>query len=188
MNPFARTIVGFHGCRPGKPTEFARRLLVGDVSIDDWQLSANEYDWLGHGIYFWEHEPERAARWATADGIVIGAIIQLGNCLDLTFVRNIELLASAYDQLVKYHKKRNTPVPINRGKDSKLRELDCAVLNRLVGRIERHNNTRVQTVRGAFEEGKEAFPGSMLKMETHIQVAVRDRTCILGTFRPNWRI
>jgi hypothetical protein len=43
---------------------------------------------------------------------------------------------------------------------------------------------QVQTVRGAFEEGDEPFPGAALKKETHIQVAVRDRQCILGLFRP----
>jgi hypothetical protein len=45
---------------------------------------------------------------------------------------------------------------------------------------------RYQTIRGPFEEGPEAFAGSMLKMETHIQIAVRDPDCILGVFRPNF--
>jgi len=45
---------------------------------------------------------------------------------------------------------------------------------------------KVQTVRGAFEEGDEAFPGSALKKETHIQLAVRDRQSILGIFRPTF--
>jgi hypothetical protein len=44
----------------------------------------------------------------------------------------------------------------------------------------------VHTVRGAFEEGDEAFPGAASKMETHIQIAVRNRQCILGIFRPTF--
>ena len=41
-----------------------------------------------------------------------------------------------------------------------------------------------QTVRAAFEEGEPAFAGSMIRRETHIQIAVRDPRCILGVFRP----
>ena len=42
-----------------------------------------------------------------------------------------------------------------------------------------------QTVRCPFEEGDDAFPGSMLKTQTHIQISVRDPSRILGVFRPN---
>jgi hypothetical protein len=65
---------------------------MGEVGVEEWKQCDNEYDWLGNGIYFWEHSPERARRWAGADGIVIGAVIQLGNCLDLTDLRYTGLL------------------------------------------------------------------------------------------------
>ena len=60
MNPFARIVVGYHGCESG----FAERLFAGHVTVDDWQRSENDHDCLGHGIYFWEYAPERAMRWA----------------------------------------------------------------------------------------------------------------------------
>ena len=49
--------IGFHGC---------------DISVHDSVLydnqhlkwSDNPYDWLGHGIYFWEHNLQRAWEWA----------------------------------------------------------------------------------------------------------------------------
>src|SRR5439155_1194366 len=51
-------------------------------------------DWLGHGIYFWEDSYLRALRWAEEESkkshrkidlpAVIGATIELGNCLNLT--------------------------------------------------------------------------------------------------------
>ncbi len=44
---------------------------------------------------------------------------------------------------------------------------------------------RYQTIRCPFEEGESAFPGSLLKTQTHIQIAVRDLSCIVGVFRPN---
>ena len=75
------------------------------------------------------------------------------------------------------------PVPSPRicGRELKNRKLDCLVINNLDPAI----SGQVQTVRGAFEEGDEAFPGAALKKETHIQVAVRDPECILGIFRPS---
>ena len=80
--PSARTIIGYHGCR----ADFAHDVLLGNVSIDAWKPSANEWDWLGHGIYFWEHSPQRALRWAQEkyeQPAVLGAVVQLGKCFDL---------------------------------------------------------------------------------------------------------
>jgi hypothetical protein len=134
---------------------------------------------LGHGIYFWEHSPERASRWAGTDGIVIGAVIQLGNCLDLTDVRYTGLLMQSYKAVEASYCKKDVSLPQNRGRELKLRTLDCLVINNLAA-----TTSEIHTVRGAFEEGHEAFSGAALKMETHIQIAVRERHCILGVFRP----
>jgi hypothetical protein len=88
VDRFARTILGYHGCDPA----FADTILSGELSIDDWKPSTNDYDWLGHGIYFWEYAPERALNWTNRPNVpgggVIGAIIQLGNCLDLTDIKD----------------------------------------------------------------------------------------------------
>jgi hypothetical protein len=62
----------------------------------------------------------------------------------------------------------------------KKRTLDCLVINNLAATM----SEQIQTVRGAFEEGDEAFPGAALRTETHIQIAVRERQCMLGIFRP----
>jgi hypothetical protein len=39
-------------------------------------------------------------------------------------------------------------------------------------------------VRCPFLEGEPAFPGSGISGESHVPIAVRDPTCILGVFRP----
>src|SRR5690349_19980470 len=103
MNPFARTMIGYHGCS----RTLADRILYGDVSTSDWTPSHNEYDWLGGGIYFWEFGPARALKWAqdecAASGgepAVLGAVIQLGDCFDLTDEGNTRNLSRAYE-LVK---------------------------------------------------------------------------------------
>src|SRR5579864_8768871 len=52
LERFARIILGYHGAKAGDAAEFARRLLLGEVGIDEWKPSENEFDWLGHGIYY----------------------------------------------------------------------------------------------------------------------------------------
>ena len=84
MDRHARIVFGYHGTHPA----FAERLIRGEVSIADWSPSTNEYDWLGHGIYFWEYAPDRAREWAGKGGVV-GAIIRLGECLDLNRSRPV---------------------------------------------------------------------------------------------------
>jgi hypothetical protein len=185
LERFARVILGYHGAKPGEAAEFSKKLLLGEVKIDEWRPSENEFDWLGHGIYFWEHSPERAQRWAGEGGVVIGAVIQLGRCLDLTDLACTRALKKSFESLEKSFAEKNMDLPKNTGKELKNRKLDCLVINTLVT-LQGETEPRVQTVRGAFEEGDEAFPGSMLKMETHIQVAVRDVGCILGVFRPEF--
>jgi hypothetical protein len=39
-------------------------------------------------------------------------------------------------------------------------------------------------VRGGFLEGEPVFPGSGILRESHIQISVRNPTCVLGVFRP----
>jgi len=68
---------------------------------DELKPSHNKYEWLGFGIYFWENDVSRALEWAQhikenphiyhqqiKEPAVIGAIIDLGYCLDL-IARNI---------------------------------------------------------------------------------------------------
>ena len=166
--------------RPVKPRDSPEDFSVGEAGVDEWRPSENEFDWLGRGIYFWEHSPERARQWAGDDGIVIGAVIQLGNCLDLTDLRDTELLRKSYATLETQYRRKGLKLPQNTGRELKNRKLDCLVIDRLAAA----SSGQVQTVRGAFEEGDAAFPGAALKRETHIQIAVRELQCILGIFRP----
>lgn len=188
MNPFARTVIGYHGCGKG----LADRLLSGDLELAEWEPSTNDYDWLGHGVYFWEHSPSRAFRWASerAAGLagppaVIGAIIQLGRCFDLTDEQNTQNLSSAYDLVREAYQVAGKPIPENRGSDSDLkgRYRDCLVINYYLKQV---TELDYQTVRCPFAEGAPAYDGAMIRRETHVQVAVRDLSCILGVFRPTY--
>src|SRR5687767_8771165 len=108
MERFARVVLGYHGCL--EPT--ASNLLNGTVSVDEWAPSENSWDWLGHGVYFWEHSPQRALEWARAKAgrlprrggkrprpAVVGAVIQLGRSFDLMNVAHTRELGGAYAQI-----------------------------------------------------------------------------------------
>jgi hypothetical protein len=187
MDQFARIVVGYHGCSD----EFARDLLTGAKPIRDWKPSTNDWDWLGHGIYFWEHSPERALRWAQEQGArhgftpaVVGAVIQLGRCFDLLNEAITLILTQSYPLLAQDYTDSGLSLPQNRGPSLKLRYLDCLVLNDCLVRLER-GGASYDTVRGAFLEGDPAYPGAGFSREGHLQIAVRNVSCILGVFRPN---
>lgn len=135
MERFARIVVGYHGC----DRKLADGLLTGKIPIADWKKSNNAYDWLGEGVYFWEHSPTRALRWATERfrrrAAVIGAIIQLGTCFDLLDEKITRLLASTYPDFAESFAASGNALPVNKGKDNKLRELDCSVINDCVYRM-----------------------------------------------------
>ncbi len=169
-------VLGYHGCEPS----FAEALIRGEKRIEEWQPSQNPYDWLGHGIYFWEFAPYRARTWGGKGG-VIGAVIQLGLCLDLTDVHWTDMLLERYKVVRQARKQQGLALPKNMGRR---RDLDCLIINELVASTER-DQISFQTVRCPFLEGKRAYPGSGIFRESHIQIAVRDKSCILGVFRPN---
>ncbi|HEY1065658.1 MAG TPA: hypothetical protein VGE52_06105 [Pirellulales bacterium] len=184
MDRFARVVHGYHGCR----REFANRLLLGETQISRWQGSENNWDWLGRGIYFWEHSPERAQRWSAerygAEASVIGAAIQLGRCFDLLNEAFTAVLARTYPELRRVFAERATALPANRGREGKLRELDCLVINDCLSQFDQQN-VGYDTVRGAFWEGDPIYPTAGFSREAHIQIAVRNPDAILGVFRPN---
>lgn len=191
---YQRQIIGYHGC----PSKVRDEVLAGKTAL---KKSNNPYDWLGSGIYFWEHGPDRALDWAKAalnrkgghesDAAVIGAIIQLGNCFDLLDVRFTRLLPRAFRLLKETLAEEGSDLPVNEAPNSDgdviRRHLDCAVINLAIHVAEEEageGSVLYHTVRGAFEEGGPAFPGACVKEKTHIQVAVRDPSCIVGYFKP----
>jgi len=64
------------------------------------------------------------------------------------------------------------------------RKLDCAVVNFLHDLLEVAGEKPFDSVRALFPEGGPLFPGSSFLDRTHIQLAVRRETSIIGYFRP----
>ncbi len=181
---YDRTVLAYHGC----DAAVAEQLLQGEP----FRPSHNDFDWLGSGTYFWEFGQDRALRFArdqqlrgkVQTPVVIGAVIQLGTCFDLMDTRFTEELGLAFDQLRRLHEDRGTPLPANKGgPDERLRRLDCAVLNFYLEAL-RDQGLTYDTVRCGFVEGDPAFPGSGIRLQSHIQIAVRNPGCVVGLFRP----
>lgn len=179
-------VLGYHGC----DRAVGERVLAGELSLAH---SERDYDWLGPGVYFWEADPRRALEWAAErktkgdydEPYVIGAAIDLGNCLDLMARDNLELLADAHASLKKMHDEGALEeMPANRlGPDKLLRYLDCAVIRHLHYIVAEAGLPPFDTVRGLFTEGEPVFPGSGFTRKTHAQIAVRTTASIKGFFR-----
>lgn len=177
-------VIGFHGCS---------KKTYENVLFDHQQLtkSTNTYDWLGNGMYFWENNYQGAFEWARqhhSDPQVIGAVIDLGNCLNLTDNKSIEIVQNGYELLKAHLTSLNKKLPVNRNvgknKDLLIRDLDCAVIQQIHSYNLMVNKPPFDSVRGVFLEGDEIYPNSGFKNNTHIQICVVNPNCIKGYFNP----
>jgi hypothetical protein len=188
-------VLGFHGC----DESVASGIFHGKMNHLD--ASQNQYDWLGAGIYFWESSPARAMEYARLrrkypaskarqikKPAVVGAVIDLGNCLDLLDSQFFEMIREGYADLNHYMQAAGLPMPFNRplhaSHDLLLRDLDCHVINTIHRTRARKNLPAFDSVRAAFIEGKPLYPGASFFDKNHIQICVCNPHCIKGYFRP----
>lgn len=188
-------VLGFHGCEAST----GEAILSGEKP--HLTPSANRYDWLGDGIYFWENDPLRAlefaqygnrkaanARGYIAEPFVLGCVIDLGLCLNLTDRRALNELALAHQELKALYEYTGEPMPANKGPNLGARYLDRAcieLLHALRGAIDDEDRLPpYDTVRSPFREGDMLYEGAGFQAENHIQIAVCNTACIRGYFRP----
>jgi hypothetical protein len=174
-------ILGYHGC----DRTLAERVFGGRASL---KPSDNDYDWLGDGIYFWEHNAHRAYEFASEVATrshssgqsiktpaVVGAVIDLGLCLNLLDGRYIAMVRQAHADLTDVSKAAGIGLPINAGgMDLLSRKLDCAVVRFLHEGREEGGERPFDTVRAAFIEGGPLYANAGFAAKSHIQVCVRD--------------
>lgn len=178
----ASFVLGDHGC----DRAVAEALLDGAP----FKKSQNDYDWLGWGVYFWEANPKRGLEFATeamkrprskiTEPAVIGAVIDLGNCLDLVSSVAIDMVRAAYESLSLTIQAAGQSLP--RNLDRLRRQLDCAVIEHLHAIYEEQGGS-IETVRAIFTEGQPIYPGADFDSKSHTQIAVRNLDCIKGVFR-----
>ena len=104
-------VLGFHGTD--------RSVVNGTVSraIKHLDKSEDTTEWLGHGFHFWENDPARALEWARTGKTkgrieasdAVGAVIDLGFCLDLTTMTGLAEVTTAFEAQVHQSGARRAP-------------------------------------------------------------------------------
>lgn len=188
-------LFGFHGCDKSVGLKLINREIEQNPST-------NNYDWLGNGMYFWEHNEERAWEYVKQcesnpkmtkgkikEPFVIGAFIDLGHCLNLLESGSLQIVKQGYELLKMSSKKDGLPLPENKVIDGdkiiRRRNLDCAVLEAVHEYRKDQKLREYDSVRGVFLEGDDLYKGAAdFKEQNHIQICVRNPNCIKGYFLP----
>ncbi|MDH3999246.1 MAG: hypothetical protein OET90_10460 [Desulfuromonadales bacterium] len=189
-------ILGFHGC----DKSVGKQLLNGDLPF---RSSDKSYDWLGRGMYFWENAPTRALHYAQEkkdnpemghvdEPFVVGAVIDLGRCLNLLDHQNLMLLQQNYAILERLMDKQGKEMPQNKqptsgmgGADLVLRYLDRAVIEFTHKTASKDDVLKgFDSTRAVYVEGSNLYPGAGFNEKNHIQISIRNPNCIKGFFLP----
>lgn len=186
-------ILGFHGTDASVVSKVVSQ-------TQPLQFNNNPWDWLGHGAYFWEQSPSRAMEYAQAaakrkgssikEPAVLGAVLELGYCLDLLDYRNLAFLKTGFAMLKSNPKGRSLEALKNRApsagspNDLLMRELDCAVIENVHDIIRENDQKPFDSVKGVFWEGDLLYPDAGFREKNHIQICIRNPNCIKGLFIP----
>lgn len=193
-------MIGFHGCDRSRQEQ----LLSDSRTIP---ISREPFDWLGHGMYFWENNYERAFQWAKdkesqgriKEAAVIGAVIDLSYCCDLIDSEYIKMLAANYNIMQSRHTSIGKPLPLNKDLgsdqfgDKLMRFRDCAAIEFMHDKIRDTARSDIMSygysrykpfdsIRGMFPEGEPAYDGAGFRTKSHIQICIRNPNCIKGFF------
>lgn len=188
-------LLGFHGC----DKEIRDKIVLEKGVVLN--PSENIYDWLGNGAYFWENNHERALQFAIdlkdnppkgkanliKNPAVLGAIIDLGYCLDLLDSKYLEVLKVSHKILCDSAKNFGFKLPRNIKSESGellLRNLDCAVIQTAHQINIDLKKPNYDSVKGVFFEGSDLYENAGFKEKNHIQIAIRNQNCIKGFFIP----
>lgn len=186
-------LIGYHGC-----DQAIRDAIIADKVM--LRVSQNKYDWLGAGYYFWEDNYARALDFAThplgkkqiIKPSVLGAVIELGYCLDLMNMDHILMVKDSFYSLSALFSISKKQLPVNKSveasNDILLRELDCAVIENLHKQRSLNHKKAFDSVRGLFVEGQPVYEGAGFHDKNHIQLCIRNPNCIKGFFIPRKEI
>jgi hypothetical protein len=185
INPGLITV--FHGC------DKSVRDKIVSSEIEHIRHSKADWEWLGAGQYFWENSYEMALDWAhyikrhpmpnsrnpILEPSVIGAIVDLKNCLDFLDVKHLQLLKTSYNII-----KDSPTLPKNSLTNPAVRKLDYYVIENIHRYIESDGLPQFDSVRSVFVEGELTYPTAGFKDKNHIQICIRNSDCIKGYFIP----
>jgi len=112
----------------------------------------------------------------------------LGYCLNLTDYKSTSILKLGYEMLKMQCELTSTSLPVNQDMknsiDLLIRDLDCAVIQRIHQYNIETDQKPFDSVRGVFIEGNPVYPNSGIMEKTHIQLCIVNPNCIKGYFSP----
>lgn len=152
----ASFILGYHGCdktvgnAEGRALQAKQQRLRLARSGDSF-LKANPL----RGLDF-AREAKRRRTSNIKRPFVIGAVISLGLCLDLTTAAGIEQVRAAYESLLEFAAAAGRKLPENTP-DGLLRRLDCAVIQMLHTIRRDRGDEPIDSVKGVFVEGSPIY-------------------------------
>lgn len=168
-------VLGFHGTESQTVEDVVSR------RTKHLKQSAGKYEWLGHGVYFWENDPARAHDWAETgkskskikDPAIVGAVIDLGRCLDLTTLSGLNEVKEAYALLKAAYTKAGKDLPKNDGGlGNPRRELDCQVIQALHIIRSKNGLPAYDSIRSFFPEDQDLYDNAGFRAKNHIQICV----------------
>jgi hypothetical protein len=114
-----------------------------------------------------------------------GVLLTAYSVLDINTQSGIKVCQEAKPRLLEHLPKSlvNKPSTVDEHGDIILRPLDRAIINFICNEQEELGNP-IQIVRGAFPQGQRLLATSEIREQSHIQLAVRDLSCIEGYFLP----
>lgn len=163
-------LLAYHGCDATVRDD----LVTGTLA--SLKPSENRYDWLGPGIYFYEGDCQRARQFAQASHdhpqryytkkpigtpSVVGAVLRISTCLDMTTQDGLLHYRAAYETLQEALAGKELPQNLPAGDfdtDVILHHLDEAVFRTVHAMRAREGLEAFQVVRGAFYQGAEQRP------------------------------
>lgn len=143
---------------PGFP-HFGDYLPAPFLLNQEFRFSQNDYDWLGEGVYFWEANPLRGLQFAQeiaareprriTKPCVIGAILDLGYCPDLTTNAGLGMVKDSHLAMKGAYK--TLPPHVDRP-EKFLHPLDCAVINYLHEIRASNKQPLIDSIKAIFQE------------------------------------
>jgi len=161
-------IIGFHGCTKQVASEVVNQTKPFIAEF-------KKHHWLGQGVYFWEDNLERSTQFSreslerknldASGASAVGAVLDLGNCLNLLEKDNLELLKASYLELKANYSSPNEfkklkNLDIDGSGYPMLRYLDCAVIDNLTRLVREESDWEAapfDSIRGVFWEGDELY-------------------------------
>lgn len=117
--------------------------------------------------------------------------------MNLTDYGSSEILKYGYEILSYELSLVGKEMPVNKNtrgnKDLLLRELDCAVIERIHQYNRDMGKRGYDSIRGIFIEGNPVYSESGIMEKTHVQLCIINPNCIKGYFKPleprkDWQI